>query len=178
MARGKGLHGAGGLALCLARMMVYLGLGSNLGDRQAEITRAIVALAGYGRVQAVSRIYETLPEGDLPQPKYLNAAVRLETALSARALLGVCLDIERAQGRIRPEGGGKSSRTLDIDVLLYDDRVIAEPGLVVPHPRLLVRSFVRIPLADVAVPGLRHPQNGEALDAHPSDPAVVPIAGL
>ncbi|HEY5281427.1 MAG TPA: 2-amino-4-hydroxy-6-hydroxymethyldihydropteridine diphosphokinase [Polyangia bacterium] len=145
-------------------MVAYLGLGSNLGDRPAEIARAIQALAKAGRVAASSAIYESLPEGGARQPKYLNAAVRLETDLSARALLGACLEIERVQGRVRPAGVAKGPRTIDIDLLLYEGTVLREPGLCVPHPSLLVRPFVRIPLADVALPGLCHPQSGELLD--------------
>jgi 2-amino-4-hydroxy-6-hydroxymethyldihydropteridine pyrophosphokinase len=144
-------------------MVAYLGLGSNLGDRPAEIARAIRALAGLGRLAASSALYETEPEGGADQPKYLNAAVRLETELSARTLLQACLDIERAQGRVRPAGAAKAPRTIDIDLLLYGAAMIEEPGLRVPHPSLLLRPFVRIPLAEVALPGLRHPVSGESL---------------
>jgi len=144
-------------------MVVYLGLGSNLGDRQAEITRAILALRRLGQVSARSALYETEPEGGADQPMYLNAAVRLETALPARELLHACLDIERAQGRVRPDGVAKAPRTIDIDLLLYGTAVVEEPGLRVPHPALLSRPFVRIPLAEVALPDLCHPVSGESL---------------
>ena len=157
-------------------MVAYLALGSNLGDRQAEIQRAIRALAAHGQVEAQSRIYETEPEGGAPEPKYLNVAVRIRTSLSARALLAACLDLERAQGRVRPPGGERAPRTIDIDVLLCDLQVIDEPGLRVPHPRLLGRPFVRIPLADVALPGLCHPVSDHALDRCVPDPSVVPWA--
>jgi 2-amino-4-hydroxy-6-hydroxymethyldihydropteridine diphosphokinase len=153
-------------------MVAYLALGSNLGDRQAEIRRAIRALAEHGQVEAISNLHETLPEGGAAQPKYLNAAVRLHTPLSARALLAACLDIERAQGRVRAAIGPKMPRIIDIDVLLCDSQVLAEPGLRVPHPRLLMRPFVRIPLAEVALPGLRHPVSGDALDGYAPDPSV------
>lgn len=155
-------------------MLVYLGLGSNLGDRRAHIERAMAALENCGRVQAKSALYETLPEGGAPQPRYLNAAVRVQTALSPRELLSACLDIERAQGRVRPPGQDKAPRTVDIDLLLYGDQVIDLPDLRVPHPRLLLRPFVCIPLADVALPGLRHPVTGDPLDRCDPDPAVVP----
>jgi 2-amino-4-hydroxy-6-hydroxymethyldihydropteridine diphosphokinase len=155
-----------------ALMVAYLALGSNLGDRQGEIRRAVAALTRHGRVEAVSPIYETLPEAGAAQPKYLNAVVRIRTSLSARDLLAECLDIERAQGRVRPPGGERAPRTIDIDVLLCDSEVIDEPGFRVPHPRLLGRPFVRIPLADVALPGLRHPVVGEALDRCVPDPSV------
>lgn len=154
-------------------MVVYLGLGSNLGDRRAEIARAVAALENHGRLEAQSGLYETLPEGGALQPKYLNAAVRMQTDRSARELLSACLDIERAQGRVRPSGQDKAPRTIDIDVLLYGSQVIDDPDLQVPHPRLLARPFVRIPLADVALPGLRHPVAGEPLDRCAPDPAVV-----
>jgi 2-amino-4-hydroxy-6-hydroxymethyldihydropteridine diphosphokinase len=153
-------------------MVVYLGLGSNLGDRQAEIARAVRALARLGTVAASSAFYETEPEGGADQPTYLNLAVRLETELSAHVLLQACLSIERAQGRVRPEGAGKAPRTIDIDLLLYGAAVIEEPGLRVPHPALLSRPFVLIPLAEVALVGLCHPISGESLAVWEPDPTV------
>jgi 2-amino-4-hydroxy-6-hydroxymethyldihydropteridine diphosphokinase len=156
-------------------MIVYLGLGSNLGDRAAEIGKAIGALARLGRVAAASDLYETDPEGGAAQPMYINAAVRIETELGAAELLRECLAIEAAAGRVRPPHHAKASRTLDIDLLLYGQEVIEQPGLRVPHPALLARPFVLVPLADVAVPGLRHPINGQPLDASVSDPSVRPF---
>lgn len=153
-------------------MLAYLGLGSNLGDREAELAQAICSLAKLGRVAARSAFYETEPEGGAPQPRYLNAAVRLETELTARALLQGSLGIELAQGRVRPNGLAKAPRTIDIDLLLYGAACIEEPGLCIPHPLLLVRPFVRIPLADVALPGLRHPKSGEQLDRCVPDGSV------
>jgi 2-amino-4-hydroxy-6-hydroxymethyldihydropteridine diphosphokinase len=153
-------------------MVVYLGLGSNLGDRRSEIAQAIRALARLGQVAASSALYETEPEGGADQPMYLNAAVRLETALSARALLHACLGIERAQERVRPTDAAKAPRTIDIDLLLYGTAVIEEPGLRVPHPALLSRPFVRIPLAEVALPDLRHPVSGQSLATCTPDPSV------
>jgi 2-amino-4-hydroxy-6-hydroxymethyldihydropteridine diphosphokinase len=153
-------------------MTAYLGLGSNLGDRQAQIAMALSALARLGRVVAASALYETLPEGGAEQPNYLNAAVRVETELTADALLHACLDIERAQGRIRPNDKVKAPRTIDIDLLLYGSQIIDEPGLEVPHRALLFRPFVRIPLADVAAPGLCHPKSGEPLDCCNHDSTV------
>jgi 2-amino-4-hydroxy-6-hydroxymethyldihydropteridine diphosphokinase len=153
-------------------MVAYLGLGSNLGDRQAEVAGAARALTSVGRVVALSAFYETEPEGGAQEPRYINAVARVETELSARSLLEACLAIERARGRIRPADGGKIPRIIDIDMLLYGIEVIAEPGLHVPHPALLARPFVRIPLADVALPGLRHPASGEALDRCEPDETV------
>lgn len=153
---------------------VYLALGSNLGDRAAWIARAVERLAARGVVIAArSAIYETDPVAPDPQPLYLNAVVRGETSLSAEALLALCLDVERALGRRRPAGRAQAPREIDIDLLLYGDAIIgAPPALVVPHPRLLERPFVRIPLCDVAAPGLRHPMTGEPLDRAVPDPSV------
>ena len=144
---------------------VYLALGANLGDRRRQIDDAIAHLDGAGvAIAARSATYETDAVSDEPQPPYLNAIVRATTALLPEALLALCLDIERQLGRVRPPGRDKASRTLDIDVLLYGARVIDTPALTVPHPAMLERAFVRIPLADVAAPGLRHPVSGDALD--------------
>src|SRR4051812_8409936 len=112
----------------------YVGLGANLGDRRSAIERALAALAaGDTRVVARSPLYETDPVTPDPQPPYLNAAARLETALPPRALLALCLDVERALGRVRPPGRTAAPRDIDIDLLLYDDRIIDDPpGLVVP----------------------------------------------
>ena len=146
--------------------VAYLALGANLGDRRAAITRALDALDAAGvRIAARSPLYETDAVAPDPQPPYLNAAARVETALTARALLAACLEVERALGRLRPPGRPAAARTIDVDLLLYGDAVIDRPpDLVVPHPRLLQRAFVRIPLADVALPGLVHPVTREPLD--------------
>ena len=151
----------------------YLALGANLGDRPAAIAQALDALDAAGvRVAARSPLYETDPVTPDPQPLYLNAAARVETTLPARALLDRCLEVERDLGRVRPTDRPLAARTIDIDVLLYGDAVIDEPGLIVPHPRLLERPFVRIPLADVAAAGLVHPITGEALDRAAPSPSV------
>ena len=152
----------------------YIALGSNLGDRLAVLRAAARALAASPdvRVTATSPVFVTAAVAAEPQPAYLNAAVRVETTLAPRALLGRCLEIEAALGRVRPPGKDKAPRTIDLDLLLWGDAVVAEPGLAVPHPGLLARGFVRAPLAAVAAPGLRHPQTGEALDAYPATPGV------
>jgi 2-amino-4-hydroxy-6-hydroxymethyldihydropteridine diphosphokinase len=155
---------------------VYLALGANLGDRRWNIDDAIARLHAAGvAIAARSAIYETDAVSDEPQPPYLNAVVRATTALAPEALLALCLDIERQLGRVRPPGRDKAPRTLDIDLLLYDARVIATPELTVPHPAMLDRAFVRIPLADVAAPGLRHPVSGDALDHCAPSPQVRPF---
>ncbi|HJX62530.1 MAG TPA: 2-amino-4-hydroxy-6-hydroxymethyldihydropteridine diphosphokinase [Polyangia bacterium] len=152
----------------------YLALGSNLGDRRAFLHAAAAALGQVAgvRVVAESSIYETVPEGNAPEPLYLNAVMRVETSLTARQLLDSCLGIERTLGRVRPADGAKRARVIDIDVLLFGEQTIDELGLQVPHPALLTRPFVRIPLADVATHGLRHPQTGERLDMSRPDPGV------
>ena len=154
----------------------YLAFGANLADRAGAIAGAIDRLGARGvAVRARSPLYETDPVTPDPQPPYLNAAARIETTLSARALLDVCLAIERALGRVRPAGRAQAPREIDLDLLLFGDAIIAEaPALIVPHPRLRERPFVRIPLADVAARGLTHPETGERLDVAAPDPTVRP----
>jgi 2-amino-4-hydroxy-6-hydroxymethyldihydropteridine diphosphokinase len=124
----------------------FLGLGSNLGDRAAYLQGAVDALPD---VVAVSRFYETDPVGGPEgQPPYLNAVVELDTEMSPGDLLDWCRRLEAAAGRVRTERWGP--RTLDVDVLLVGDLVIDEPDLQVPHPRMWERSFVLIPLAELA----------------------------
>jgi 2-amino-4-hydroxy-6-hydroxymethyldihydropteridine diphosphokinase len=153
---------------------VYLAFGSNLGDRAATIARAIDLLAARGVAPlARSPIYETDPVTPDPQPDYLNAVLRAETALPPHPLLALCLEVEQVLGRRRPAGRALAPREIDIDLLLYGAEVIADPpSLLVPHPRLLERPFVRIPLADVATPGLCHPVTGEPLERAAPDPSV------
>lgn len=143
---------------------VLLGLGSNIGDRQATIRAAIDALAATPGVtiRAISRLRETRPVGNIEQPHFLNAAVCLVTGLEPRCLLDVCLQIELRHGRARRERWGP--RTLDIDVLLYGDRLIDEPGLHVPHPRMHERLFALVPAAEIAG-DMKHPAYGISLDA-------------
>lgn len=132
---------------------VFIGLGSNLGDRAAHIEAALAeldALAGV-RVVARSRLHETEPVGGPPgQPKYLNAAAELRTDLTPQGLLGRMLEIERAHGRVRDVPAGP--RTLDLDLLLFGFRSIRTPGLSVPHPRMWQRAFVLAPLSEICEP--------------------------
>lgn len=157
---------------------VYLGLGSNLGHRRRLIAAAVAELAARGvlRDALVSPLYETDAVADRPQPRYLNAVIRGETRLSPEALLASCLDIESGLGRERPLKQPKAPRTIDIDLLLYGDRVIDTPALTVPHPGLLTRAFVLIPLADVAASRLVHPVTGAALTEVQPSVAVRRIA--
>jgi 2-amino-4-hydroxy-6-hydroxymethyldihydropteridine diphosphokinase len=138
-------------------MRCFVALGSNLGDREAALRGALARLAATPGVAvvAVSRLFETEPVGP-PQPAYLNAAAALDTVLSARALLGTLLAIEREAGRTR-SGRPNEPRALDLDLLLFGGESIDEPGLVVPHPRLAERAFVLEPLAEIAGE-LRHPR--------------------
>jgi len=132
--------------------LAYVGLGANLGDREATVRRAL-ELLGAARV---STLIETEPWGFADQPRFLNAVAELETAESPRVLLDRLLEIERELGRTR-EGPRYGPRTIDLDLLLYGDEELDEPGLVVPHPRLHERPFMLEPLAelrpDLVVPG-------------------------
>jgi len=136
----------------------YIGLGANLGDREATIRRALELLGERPgiRVAAVSTLRETEPWGFAEQPRFLNGAAALETTLTPRELLDALLAVERDLGRTR-EGPRYGPRTIDLDVLLYDDELVDEPGLTVPHPRLHERAFALEPLLDLdpelAVPG-------------------------
>ncbi len=132
----------------------YVGLGANLGDRERTLRAAVDALAAEDGVEvaSVSVLRETEPVGVGQQPLYLNGAAELETTLTARRLLDRLLAVEQRFGRIRVPGE-QGPRTLDLDLLLYGDEVIDEPGLTVPHPRLHERRFVLEPLAELA-PGL------------------------
>jgi 2-amino-4-hydroxy-6-hydroxymethyldihydropteridine diphosphokinase len=123
---------------------VAVGLGANLGDRRSTLGRAAASLGRLGERTAVSPLYETAPVGGPPQPDYLNAVVVLETPLGPRAVLEGLLGLEREAGRIRRRRWGP--RSLDLDLLLYGDREVDEPGLRVPHPRMAERRFVLEPL--------------------------------
>ncbi len=138
----------------------YIALGGNLGDRREYLDRALEALRQHPgiTVTRVSRFHETTPVGGPPgQPNYLNGAAELHTDLEPRALLQILLDIEARLGRVRREPNGP--RTVDLDLLLYGDRVIREADLIVPHPRMHERAFVLQPLAEIA-PDAVHPGLG------------------
>jgi 2-amino-4-hydroxy-6-hydroxymethyldihydropteridine diphosphokinase len=127
----------------------YVGLGANLGDREATMWRAIELLDGGGiEVVAVSSFRETDPVDYEDQPRFLNAAVALETDLSPRELLDRLLGVERELGRTR-DGPRYGPRRIDLDLLLYEEQIVEEPGLIVPHPRLAERRFALEPLADL-----------------------------
>lgn len=126
-----------------------MGLGSNLGDRLANLQRAVELLAARPGLRVVrsSRVYETDPVGGPPQPEYLNAVVEVQTTLSPHDLLAASMDVEQRMGRVRAERWGP--RVIDIDVLMYDEEEIDEPDLVVPHPRMHERAFVLVPLLEL-----------------------------
>ena len=139
----------------------YVGLGSNLGDREQTLRAAVAALAAHPAVEvvAVSGLIDTEPVGYTDQPRFLNGVAALDTDLSAEALLELLLEVERSFGRSRDGVPPQGPRTLDLDLLLYGEGEIDEPGLRVPHPRLHERAFVLGPLAEVA-PGLVVPGRG------------------
>ena len=134
--------------------IAYVGLGANLGDREATIRRAVELLGA----QRVSTLIETEPWGYADQPAFLNGVAELATGEPARVLLGRLLEIERGLGRTR-EGPRYGPRAIDLDLLLYGNELIEEPGLTVPHPRLHERAFVLEPLAELA-PALVVPGRG------------------
>jgi len=137
----------------------YVALGANLGNPTAAVLAAFAALANLpeSRVARCSSLYRTAPVGILSQPDFVNAVAVLETTLAPEALLDALLDIEARFGRIRRERNGP--RTLDLDLLLYDDIELDLPRLTLPHPRLHLRAFVLLPLAEVA-PDLAIPRRG------------------
>ena len=134
----------------------YVALGANLGDRRANLEAALGLLAELPRLRLlrVSAFFDTAPVGKTDQPRFLNAVARVETGLPPRRLLRALQIIEDRLGRRRDEHWGP--RTLDLDLLLYGDRVVNEPDLVVPHPRMHERAFVLEPLVQIA-PDARHP---------------------
>jgi 2-amino-4-hydroxy-6-hydroxymethyldihydropteridine diphosphokinase len=130
----------------------YLGLGSNLGDRQANLEKALSLLDA--KILRISSFYETEPMYVTDQPAFLNMAVEIETEMLPRDLLEHILSIEQTMGRIRTLN--KGPRNIDIDLLLYGNEIIDEPGLVIPHPAIADRKFVLDPLSEIA-PDLVHP---------------------
>jgi 2-amino-4-hydroxy-6-hydroxymethyldihydropteridine diphosphokinase len=150
--------------------VVYLGLGSNLGNREANLRMAIRALTRLARIADVSSLYESEAMGP-PQPRYYNAVAAIETGLRPLPLLRFVKGIEEEIGR-RPGGEPNGPRPIDIDILLFGDQVVEEEGLTVPHPRMGDRAFVLIPMAEIAG-DVRHPvanqsmaEMAEGVDTH------------
>jgi 2-amino-4-hydroxy-6-hydroxymethyldihydropteridine diphosphokinase len=134
--------------------LVYLSLGSNVGDRAANLNAAIARLGAFGEVVAVSSFYETEPVEFAAQPWFLNCAVKLDTEKMPKQLLAAILDLEQEMGRRRVQKSGP--RSIDIDILLFGNSIVDTQGLTVPHPAMHQRRFVLEPLAEIA-PEVRHP---------------------
>ena len=148
-------------------MRAYVGLGSNLGEREATLWKALEGLGATERIEvvAVSSFRETDPVGVVDQPRFVNAAAALETSLPPRELLERLLDVERSLGRDRAVEERWGPRTVDLDLLLYGGESIDEPGLEVPHPRLTERAFVLEPLLELD-PNLRLPDGRPLRDLY------------
>lgn len=140
----------------------FVGLGANLGDPASQIRQAIGMLDGHATLEviATSRLYRSAPLGPPGQPDYANAVVQLDSALTAQGLMTALLEVERAMGR-RRDGQRWGPRHIDLDLLLYDNQVVAVTGLTVPHPHLHERNFVLVPLAEIA-PDAEVPGHGRA----------------
>ena len=133
---------------------VYIGIGSNLGDRIANISRAVALFSSYGNIELMSSVYETEPEGLKGQPDFLNCVIKAQIEIDPARLLAVLKKIEKEMGRKRGRRNGP--RLIDLDLLFYNNRVIDTPDLTVPHPRLPQRAFVLVPMVEIAR-GLVHP---------------------
>jgi 2-amino-4-hydroxy-6-hydroxymethyldihydropteridine diphosphokinase len=139
---------------------VYLGLGSNLGDREQNVGRAIDLLAQRVKILETSSLYVTEPVDHKDQPLFLNVVCRIRTSLAPEDLLGLAKRIEASMGRKPSFVNGP--RPIDIDILFYGDKVVNIPHLVIPHPRVQERAFVLVPLAEIA-PNLVHPVSGQTV---------------
>jgi len=140
---------------------VFLGLGSNLGDRRENLLTALRLLDRTERVRVleVSPVYETPPWGVLEQPDFFNLVALASTSRDPRGMLAVCMEVEEEMGRVRAERWGP--RIIDVDILLFDDLELEEEDLIIPHPRMLERDFVMIPLLDLQ-PDIHLPGKGLA----------------
>ena len=141
-------------------MQVYLGLGSNLGDRKANLEKALQLLGERLTVEEVSSLYQTEPVGHREQPMFFNAVCRVETGLGPLQLLSLIKGVEAALGRVPSFSGGP--RSIDVDILFYGDLTLETGDLTIPHPRVGERAFVLIPLLEIA-PDLVHPVAGDSI---------------
>ena len=139
----------------LKTVPVYLGLGTNMGERQENLLRALDYISQRLRIEAKSSMYDTEPVGNIDQPRFLNMVCKVTTTLAPAMLLTTLKAIESKMGRL-PVHPANSPRIIDIDILLYGDEVVDTPDLKIPHPRLAERAFVLVPLAEIA-PDIMHP---------------------
>jgi len=139
---------------------VYLGLGSNMGNRQDNLNRALDFLSQRLRVEKISSVYDTEPIGNVQQPRFLNLVCQVYTRLAPMGLLILAKGIELKLGRT--SGKSNAPRPIDIDILFYGNEIIETPELIIPHPRVAERAFVLVPLAEIA-PDLVHPVNGKTV---------------
>jgi 2-amino-4-hydroxy-6-hydroxymethyldihydropteridine diphosphokinase len=151
----------------------FIALGANLGDRFATMHEAIDRIRELGTVRMISSFYETDPVGYLDQPKFLNAVLELQTELGPLELLYRLLGIEADLGRVR--SFANAPRSIDLDLLLFDATILESQRLTVPHPRMLERAFVMVPLAEIA-PDLNHPITGRSMGEHLED--LKPLTGI
>jgi 2-amino-4-hydroxy-6-hydroxymethyldihydropteridine diphosphokinase len=148
--------------------LAAIALGSNVGNREANLREAIVRIAALGSIRAVSSFHDTAPVGNPDQPRFLNAALLLETGHAPLELMAELLSIERALGRDRSASAPKGPRTVDLDLLLYDSLILHDPAtadhpaLTLPHPEMHHRGFVLAPLAEIA-PDMIHPTTGRTV---------------
>ena len=138
---------------------VYLGLGSNIGDRQENLDKALNFLSQRLRMGKISSVYDTEPVGNTEQPRFLNLVCQAYTRLEPAGLLSLAKGIESKLGRT---GKSNAPRTIDIDILLYDEQVIETPELIIPHPKMTERAFVLVPLDEIA-PDLVHPVSSKTV---------------